>query len=91
MARLYFACLQHDVGLCTEADIEFHRKIIETSESSDLLAIWMTITSRTRVRIYKSYQDYKPAKFMSIYNSHDELLRQFKVTTISGISKLNIC
>lgn len=91
MARMYFACKQHDVGLCTETDIEFHRRIIETSGSSDLLAIWMTIASRTRVRIYKSYQKFKPSEFMSIYNSHNELLQQFKVTTISGISKLNIC
>lgn len=91
MARMHFACKQHDVGLCTETDIEFHRRIIETSESADLLAIWMTIVSRTRVRIYKSYQNYKPAMFMSIYNSHNDLLQQFKKTTISGISKLNIC
>ncbi|PCJ60052.1 MAG: hypothetical protein COA79_09615 [Planctomycetota bacterium] len=91
MARLYFACKQKDVGLCTEADIEFHRRIIEVSESSDLLAIWKTVVSRTRIRIYKSYLNFKPSKFMSIYNNHEELLNLIKVCTVSGINKLNIC
>lgn len=91
MARMHFACKKQDIGLCTESDLEFHRRLIETSGSSDVLAIWMTIASRTRVRIYKSYQKFKPSMFMSIYTSHNELLQQFKTTTISGIPKLIIC
>lgn len=91
MAKMLFACKQHDIGLCTETDIAFHRRIIELSEISDLLAIWMTVVSRTRVRIYKSYQILKPSQFMKIYKAHDALLGQFKITTISGIPKLRIC
>lgn len=70
--RLESACAQNDLAQVVEADMAFHRWIIERPSEPGLLAIWLPIVCRMRLG-YSKHQN-----LFDVYPEHLQIAAAFK-------------
>lgn len=76
LRRMRTACEQQDYHTIAEADIEFHRLIIERSAQPDLQVIWETLVGRIHSHFLQV--QWRQARLLDIYDEHRQLLDTFR-------------
>jgi DNA-binding GntR family transcriptional regulator len=70
------ACVRQDVHDVAEADIAFHRYLLELAGQPDLIVIWETLVGRIRSHFRRTQRRY--ANIMQVYEEHRELAEAFR-------------
>ena len=70
------ACERRDFHAVAEADIAFHRALLERAGQPDLLLIWETLVGRIRSHFRRTQRRYENA--MEIYEEHCAILESFR-------------
>jgi DNA-binding GntR family transcriptional regulator len=70
------ACQRGDHAAIAEADLGFHRLILERAGFADLILIWDTILGRIRSRFLQS--QWKLPRLLDIYDEHRQILNVFR-------------
>jgi DNA-binding GntR family transcriptional regulator len=76
LQRMRAACEHQDFHAIAEADIEFHRAIIERSGQPDLLVIWETLVGRIHSHFLQV--QWRQSRILDIYDEHRLLLDTFR-------------
>jgi DNA-binding FadR family transcriptional regulator len=66
------ACVRNDHNSIAEADINFHRLILERSGQCDLLIIWEAIIGRMHSHFVRN--QWRTERLMDIYDAHRNLM-----------------
>jgi len=86
LADMKAACRRKDLHAIAEADIAFHRKLIERAGQPDLLAIWEALVGRIRTHFRRTQRAiHRP---MDIHDEHRDLLAAFRTGTEAAAVKL---
>jgi DNA-binding GntR family transcriptional regulator len=75
LKTMHDACLRQDYPGIAEADLAFHRLIIEKAGQPDLLVIWETILGIVRSHFLRLQWQHPP---LDIYEEHRHLLETFR-------------
>jgi DNA-binding GntR family transcriptional regulator len=76
LRRMHAACERQDFHAIAEADIEFHRSIIERSGQPDLLVIWETLVGRIHSHFLQV--QWRQSRILDIYDEHRLLVDTFR-------------
>lgn len=73
LERMKAACEDGDHLRVAEADISFHRLIVESADLPDLVALWKPMLSRLR-KTFLALQVYRSDNLMAVYHEHAAIL-----------------
>lgn len=74
--QMHLACARQDYATIAEADIGFHRYILERSGEHSLLSIWSTIVAQLRRHYFESCSEYDDLS--EYHTEHIGLLKAFR-------------
>jgi DNA-binding GntR family transcriptional regulator len=76
LERMRQACVDNDNTAVAEADIAFHRLLLERSGQPDLIVIWETLVGRIRSHFRRMQR--RCANLMELYEEHREIVEAFR-------------
>jgi DNA-binding GntR family transcriptional regulator len=76
LERMREACERNDNHAVADADIAFHRLLLERSGQPDLIVIWETLVGRIRSHFRRMQR--RCANLMDLYEEHRELVNAFR-------------
>jgi DNA-binding GntR family transcriptional regulator len=76
LARMKDGCHQRDFAVTAEADIAFHRLLIEFAGEPDLIQIWSSLVGRLRIYFQNGHMAY--TRPLDIYREHRDLFDVFR-------------
>jgi DNA-binding GntR family transcriptional regulator len=91
LEQMHDACVRQDVHAVAEADIAFHRYLLERAGQPDLIVIWETLVGRIRSHFRRTHRRYPD--IMKVYDEHRQLAEAFRSgdeTTAERLLKENI-
>jgi DNA-binding GntR family transcriptional regulator len=74
--QMWLACERHEHAKIAEADMSFHRFLLECSDDHCLIAIWSTIVAQLRRHFIESCRQY--SDLLDYHAEHVELLNAFR-------------
>jgi DNA-binding GntR family transcriptional regulator len=86
LQRMQDACERRDYHAIAEADIAFHRALLERAGQPDLVLIWETLVGRIRSHFRRTQRRYENA--MEIYEEHRAILESFRGTDLAAATRL---
>lgn len=86
LARMLDACVRRDFHGIAEADLAFHRRILERAGQPDLIVIWETLVGRIRSHFRKTQK--LSADAMEIYEEHRALAESFRGRDLAAAVRL---
>lgn len=86
LADMKTACRKQDVHGAVEADVAFHRYLLERAGQPDLIAIWEMLVGRIRSHFRKAQR--QVASLLDIYEEHREILDAFRAGDEDAAVKL---
>lgn len=86
LQRMQEACERRDFHAVAEADIAFHRALLERAGQPDLLLIWETLVGRIRSHFRRTQRRYENA--MEIYEEHRAILESFRGRELAAATRL---
>lgn len=84
--RMRAACEQRDFQAIAEADVAFHRALLERAGQPDLIVIWETLVGRIRSHFRSTQRRYPDA--MEIYEEHLAILNAFRGNDLAAARRL---
>jgi DNA-binding GntR family transcriptional regulator len=84
--RMRAACERRDFQAVAEADIAFHRALLERAGQPDLIVIWETLVGRIRSHFRSTQRRYPDA--MEIYEEHLAILNSFRGNDLAAARRL---
>lgn len=84
--RMRDACGRRDFHAVAEADIAFHRTLLERSGQPDLVLIWETLVGRIRSHFHRTQR--RCADAMEIYGEHVAILESFRGRDLAAAKRL---
>jgi DNA-binding GntR family transcriptional regulator len=76
LVRMRDACERHDLHTVAEADLDFHRTLIDLAGEPDLKVIWETLVGRIHTHFLQV--QWKQTRLLDIYDEHRQLLDVFR-------------
>ncbi|OWK40583.1 Transcriptional regulator, GntR family [Fimbriiglobus ruber] len=76
LRAMHDACLTQDFHAIAEADVAFHRLILERSKQPDLMVIWETLVGR--IHSHFMQVQWRQTRLLNIYDEHRQLLDTFR-------------
>lgn len=76
LERMHAACREQDFHGIAEADITFHRLLLERAGQPDLLIIWEALVGRIRSRLWRNQR--RCPDLMGIHDEHRQLAEAFR-------------
>jgi len=76
LIELHGACERQDYHSIAEADVAFHRLLLERADQPDLMVIWETLVGRIHSHFLQ--MQWKQARLLDIYDEHRLLVDTFK-------------
>jgi DNA-binding GntR family transcriptional regulator len=86
LADMKEACARRDSPAIAEADIAFHRLLVERAGVPDLMLIWETIVGRIRSRFLQ--RQWQMPRLLDIYDEHREILETFRSGNRAAAARL---
>ena len=86
LLRMRAACERRDFQAVAEADIAFHRALLERAGQPDLIVIWETLVGRIRSHFQSTQRRYPDA--MEIYDEHRAILDSFRGHDLAAATRL---
>ncbi|AMV40090.1 GntR family transcriptional regulator [Planctomyces sp. SH-PL62] len=86
LARMLDACARRDYHAIAEADLAFHRRLLERAGQPDLIVIWETLVGRIRSHFRKTQK--LSADAMEIYEEHRALAESFRGRDLAAAVRL---
>jgi DNA-binding GntR family transcriptional regulator len=84
--RMRAACERRDFQAVAEADVAFHRALLERAGQPDLIVIWETLVGRIRSHFRSTQRRYPDA--MEIYEEHLAILNSFRGNDLAAAARL---
>ncbi|QEH38416.1 putative HTH-type transcriptional regulator YdfH [Aquisphaera giovannonii] len=84
--RMRGACARRDFHAIAEADLAFHRQLLERAGQPDLIVIWETLVGRIRSHFRKTQK--LSADAMEIYEEHRAILESFRGRDLDAAVRL---
>ncbi|WP_435020782.1 GntR family transcriptional regulator [Tundrisphaera sp. TA3] len=85
--RMRDACERRDFHAIAEADIAFHRALLERAGQPDLFLIWETLVGRIRSH-FRRTQRRRCEDAMEIYEEHRTILESFRGKDLAAAKRL---
>jgi DNA-binding GntR family transcriptional regulator len=76
LERMRSACERRDYGALGQADVAFHRFLVERAGEPSLVKIWSTIVGQVRAHFLRSHMAYKD--LMDVYREHAAIVEIFR-------------
>jgi len=86
LGRMREACARRDFHAVAEADLAFHRLLLERAGQPDLIVIWETLVGRIRSHFRNTQK--RSADPMDIYEEHRALLDAFRGPDLAAAVRL---
>ncbi len=86
LGRMRDACARRDFPAIAEADLAFHRALLERAGQPDLIAIWETLVGRIRSHFLKTQR--RSVDAMEIYEEHRAILDSFRGSDLAAAARL---
>jgi len=86
LARMRSACERRDFQAIAEADVAFHRALLERAGQPDLIVIWETLVGRIRSHFRSTQRRYPDA--MEIHDEHLAILNSFRASDLAAATRL---
>jgi DNA-binding GntR family transcriptional regulator len=86
LQRMQEACERRDFHAIAEADIAFHRVLLERAGQPDLILIWETLVGRIRSHFRRTQRRYENA--LEIYEEHRAILESFRGNDLVAATRL---
>jgi len=86
LQRMQDACERRDFHAIAEADIAFHRVLLERAGQPDLILIWETLVGRIRSHFRRTQRRYENA--LEIYEEHRAILESFRGNDLGAATRL---
>ncbi len=84
--RMRDACARRDFHAIAEADLAFHRRLLERAGQPDLIVIWETLVGRIRSHFRKTQK--LSADAMEIHEEHRALAESFRGRDLAAAVRL---
>jgi len=88
LQRMKQACEEENHSRIAEADISFHRFIIEQAGVPDLLALWLPMLSRLRRTFLNAQKKERSENLMCVYHEHAAILSTIRAGKIGPAVQL---
>ena len=76
LERMRVACERGDCAALSEADIAFHRFLVDRAGEPSLTKIWTTIVAQVRAYFLRNHSNYKD--LMDVYREHVAIVETFR-------------
>jgi DNA-binding GntR family transcriptional regulator len=86
LADMKAACRKQDIHSAVEADVAFHRYLVERAGQPDLMAIWEMLVGRIRSHFRRAQR--QVTSLMDIHEEHREILDAFRAGDEDAAVKL---
>ncbi|WP_165232089.1 GntR family transcriptional regulator [Aquisphaera insulae] len=86
LERMRDACQRRDFHAIAEADLAFHRQLLERAGQPDLIVIWETLVGRIRSHFRKTQK--LTADAMEIHEEHRAILDSFRGRDLAAAVRL---
>jgi DNA-binding GntR family transcriptional regulator len=86
LGRMREACERRDFQAVAEADVAFHRALLERAGQPDLIVIWETLVGRIRSHFQSTQRRYPNA--MEIHDEHFAILESFRGADLAAATRL---
>jgi DNA-binding GntR family transcriptional regulator len=86
LLRMRDACERRDFQAVAEADIAFHRALLERAGQPDLIVIWETLVGRIRSHFRSTQRRFPDA--LEIYDEHHAILKSFRGRDLAAATRL---
>jgi DNA-binding GntR family transcriptional regulator len=86
LGRMRDACARADYHAIAEADLAFHRRLLERAGQPDLIVIWETLVGRIRSHFRRTQK--LSADAMEIYEEHRAIVDSFRGRDLAAAVRL---
>ncbi|WP_165250987.1 GntR family transcriptional regulator [Paludisphaera soli] len=86
LGRMRDACARRDFHAIAEADLAFHRRLLERAGQPDLIVIWETLVGRIRSHFRETQK--RSADAMEIHEEHRALAESFRGRDLAAAVRL---
>ncbi|OJW14388.1 MAG: exonuclease [Planctomycetales bacterium 71-10] len=86
LGRMRDACARADYHAIAEADLAFHRRLLERAGQPDLIVIWETLVGRIRSHFRRTQK--LSADAMEIYEEHRAIVESFRGRDLAAAVRL---
>lgn len=86
LGRMRDACARPDYHAIAEADLAFHRRLLERAGQPDLIVIWETLVGRIRSHFRRTQK--LSADAMEIYDEHRAIVESFRGRDLAAAVRL---
>lgn len=86
LGRMRDACARADYQAIAEADLAFHRRLLERAGQPDLIVIWETLVGRIRSHFRRTQK--LSADAMEIYEEHRAIVDSFRGRDLAAAVRL---